>query len=87
VCVCVCVCVCVYMCARVCGGGYIYTHIYAIQLSPPVNMVPLQPYIYHYTFGVEYTTDGIPVVGPTKEEQLTTPQRKNVITTPSLSSL
>jgi len=70
----------VYMC--VCVRVWVYVCVY--MHIPPF---PLQPYIYHYTFGVEYTTDGIPVVSPTKEEQLTTPQRKKALITPSPSSL
>ena len=36
----------------------------------PQNVSGEDPFIYHYTFGVEYAADGIPVVGAVGEWSL-----------------
>lgn len=45
-----------------------------LQIEPSAtwhqNLTAEEPYIYHYTFGVEYTEDGIPVVGAVGEWSL-----------------
>lgn len=45
-----------------------------LQIEPSAtwhqNLTVEDPYIYHYTFGVEYTADGVPVVGAVGEWSL-----------------
>jgi hypothetical protein len=50
-------------CARVGIKHYVWQQI---QIEPSStwhqNVTVEEPYIYHYTFGVEYSSDGIPMV-------------------------
>ena len=58
-------------CARVGVKHYVWQQF---QIEPSAtwhqNVSAEDPYIYHYTFGVEYSLDGIPVVGAVGEWSL-----------------
>ena len=58
-------------CARVGVKHYVWQQI---QIEPSAtwhqNVTVEAPYIYHYTFGVEYSIDGIPFVGAVGEWSL-----------------
>ena len=58
-------------CARVGVKHYVWQQF---QIEPSStwhqNVTAEDPYIYHYTFGVEYSSDGIPVVGSVGEWSL-----------------
>ena len=50
-------------CYCCCCCYYYYPHDSTGPLHLPLYLTPQDPYIYHYTFGVEYNPDGTPVVG------------------------